>query len=91
MSLERIRRATRLSQEEFWGRIGITQSGGSRYEAGRQVPEPVRLLLAIAYGSKREREMVLRALLSPETETRGRRSAAGASAEQGSRNADIPR
>ena len=64
MNLERIRRQLELSQEEFWGRIGITQSGGSRYEAGRRVPEPIRLLLAIAYGSRREREMVLRALVS---------------------------
>src|SRR5688572_22354813 len=63
MNLERLRIETGLTQEEFWGRIGISQSGGSRYEGGRIVPEPVRLLLSIAYGSKREREMVLRALL----------------------------
>ena len=91
MSLEQIRKATGLSQEEFWGRIGITQSGGSRYEAGREVPEPVRLLLAIAYGSKREREMVLRALLPHEAEAPGRRNASGANAKQGLRSADMPR
>ena len=43
-----IRRRLGMNQQEFWGRIGITQSGGSRYEGGREVPEPVRLLLAIA-------------------------------------------
>lgn len=70
MNLERTRRSLRLSQEEFWGRIGITQSGGSRYEAGREIPEPVRLLLTIAYGSKREREMLLRALTAHERDER---------------------
>jgi transcriptional regulator with XRE-family HTH domain len=64
-----MRREAGLTQEEFWGRVGITQSGGSRYEAGRAVPEPVRLLLTIAYGSKREREMVLRTLRPNGTET----------------------
>ena len=68
MNPERLRKQAKLSQEEFWGRIGITQSGGSRYEAGRTLPEPVRLLLAIAYGTRRERELVLRELL-PQEET----------------------
>ena len=73
MNLERLRKQAKLSQEEFWGRIGITQSGGSRYEAGRTVPEPVRLLLIIAYGSRREREMVLRTLLTHDVDELERR------------------
>ena len=36
-----------MNQSEFWKRLGITQSGGSRYEAGRNVPKPVQLLLAL--------------------------------------------
>ena len=73
MNLERLRRELKLSQEEFWGRVGITQSGGSRYEAGRRLPESIRLLLAIAYGSHREREMVLRALVAQEPKEAQRR------------------
>jgi len=38
-----------LNQSEFWGRIEVTQSGGSRYENGRPMPRPVRKLLGIVY------------------------------------------
>lgn len=47
-----IRRQRGLNQAQFWAPIGVTQSGGSRYESGRAIPKPVRLLLAIAYGDK---------------------------------------
>ena len=40
-----------LNQSEFWGRLGVTQSGGSRYESGRKIPRPVQRLIAIAYGT----------------------------------------
>jgi transcriptional regulator with XRE-family HTH domain len=45
-----VRHATGLNQSEFWGRLGVTQSGGSRYERGRPCPAPVCLLLDVAYG-----------------------------------------
>ena len=38
-----------LTQVEFWERVGVTQSGGSRYENGRRIPTPVRMLLKIVY------------------------------------------
>jgi transcriptional regulator with XRE-family HTH domain len=38
-----------LSQAEFWSRIGVTQSGGSRYEKGRVMPKQVQFLLHLAY------------------------------------------
>lgn len=41
------RKSYGLNQSDFWKRFGITQSGGSRYEAGRNVPNPVKLLLAL--------------------------------------------
>ena len=34
-----IRRRLRLNQHQFWSRIGVTQSGGSRYESGRRMPK----------------------------------------------------
>lgn len=61
-NLRTMRRRLKMNQAEFWARVGITQSGGSRYEGGRQVPEPVRMLLAIAYGNRRERERALKRL-----------------------------
>jgi transcriptional regulator with XRE-family HTH domain len=46
-----LREKHRLTQAQFWNRIGITQSGGSRYESSdRAIPAPVQLLLAITYG-----------------------------------------
>ncbi|MDP1536842.1 MAG: helix-turn-helix domain-containing protein [Burkholderiales bacterium] len=44
-----IRRKRGLNQQEFWPLIGVTQSGGSRYESGRRMPAPVRELLRIVH------------------------------------------
>lgn len=44
-----IRRKLGLNQQEFWSRIGVTQSGGSRYESGRNIPKPVRELLRLVH------------------------------------------
>ncbi len=38
-----------LNQDEFWTQIGVTQSGGSRYESGRDMPKPVRELLRLVH------------------------------------------
>lgn len=37
------------SQVVFWGRLGVTQSGGSRYESDRVMPPPLRILAGIVY------------------------------------------
>ena len=44
-----IRRSLGMNQQEFWTRIGVTQSGGSRYERGRTMPRPVRELLRLVH------------------------------------------
>jgi transcriptional regulator with XRE-family HTH domain len=44
-----IRRRLGLNQQEFWTKIGVTQSGGSRYESGRNMPKPVRELLRLVH------------------------------------------
>lgn len=44
-----IRHQRGLNQQEFWPLIGVTQSGGSRYESGRRMPKPVRELLRIVH------------------------------------------
>ncbi|MDD5176313.1 MAG: hypothetical protein PHQ05_07840 [Sterolibacterium sp.] len=36
-----------LNQRDFWSRYGVTQSGGSRYESGRNMPEPLRILVRL--------------------------------------------
>jgi hypothetical protein len=45
----KLRHSLKLNQAEFWGRLEVTQSGGSRYEHGRAMPRPVRKLLGIVY------------------------------------------
>jgi transcriptional regulator with XRE-family HTH domain len=44
-----IRRKLGKNQQEFWSSIGVTQSGGSRYESGRNMPKPVRELLRLVH------------------------------------------
>ena len=44
-----IRRRLGMNQEQFWTQIGVTQSGGSRYESGRSMPKPVRELLRLVH------------------------------------------
>lgn len=54
-----------LNQTEFWGRLGITQSGASRYESGRSIPRPVQVLYVIAYGTERQAEAAVERLRNP--------------------------
>lgn len=44
-----IRRKLGLNQSQFWSKIGVTQSGGSRYESGRNMPRPVQALLRLVH------------------------------------------
>ena len=45
-----LRKSLGLNQTEFWGPLGVTQSGSSRYERGRRIPKPVAILLEIKHG-----------------------------------------
>lgn len=47
-NLKEMRKSLKENQSFFWARFGVTQSGGSRYESGRNLPKPVALLL-LAY------------------------------------------
>lgn len=60
--LKATRKKIGLNQAEFWGRLGITQSGGSRYESGREVPEPVQILLNIALANPAASAKVMNSL-----------------------------
>jgi len=65
-----------LNQQEFWSAIGVTQSGGSRYENDRRIPKPVMELLRLRYqlgikleGITEENAPVVRAIASGELNT----------------------
>jgi len=60
--LAALRKKTGLSQEQFWGRIGVPRSSGSRYEAGSAMPDAIRLLLQLAYGNADEAQTLFASL-----------------------------
>ena len=55
-----IRRKLGLNQEQFWSNLGVTQSGGSRYESGRNMPKPVRELLRLVHVEQIDIKMIKR-------------------------------
>ena len=44
-----LRHSTGLNQTQFWKKVGLTQSTGSRYENGRTLPKPVATLVHLIY------------------------------------------
>ena len=47
---KRVRTKMQLTQTEFWGRLGVTQSAGSRYESSSNaVPHAVAVLARLIY------------------------------------------
>jgi hypothetical protein len=56
-----VRERLGMYQGEFWARVGVTQSGGSRYECHlREMPRPVRELLRLVYVEKLDLTQVKR-------------------------------
>lgn len=45
-----LRRKLEMNQTDFWAKLGVTQSAGSRYENESTAPASVRKLLELAYG-----------------------------------------
>lgn len=47
--LRKHRKTIRESQNLFWARFGVTQSRGSRFEKGAEIPAPVVILLGLYF------------------------------------------
>lgn len=47
--IQAYRRKIRESQKIFWARFGVTQSRGSRFELGANIPKPVMILLKLYF------------------------------------------
>jgi transcriptional regulator with XRE-family HTH domain len=45
--LRQLRKSRRESQSKFWKRFGVTQSRGSRFEQGLQLPVSVAILVKL--------------------------------------------
>jgi hypothetical protein len=43
------RKKRKESQRQFWARFGVTQSRGSRFESGAEIPAPVSILLGLYF------------------------------------------
>lgn len=46
------RKARHESQFRFWLRFGVTQSRGSRFELGTDIPSPIAILLRLYFDGK---------------------------------------
>lgn len=46
-ALREYRKTRRENQCRFWSRFGVTQSRGSRFELGSEIPPPVAILLKL--------------------------------------------
>lgn len=44
-----LREQAGMTQKSFWNSLGLTQSGGSRYEQGHPLPRPIRILIYTMY------------------------------------------
>ena len=60
-----VRKMLGLTQSAFWGRLGVTQSGGSRYETGREAPPTVMAMLRLIYDPEEEARAFLARLREP--------------------------
>jgi transcriptional regulator with XRE-family HTH domain len=47
-----VRERLGMNQTDFWSAVGVTQSGGSRYETGRDMPKPVQTLVRVIHMEK---------------------------------------
>ncbi|MGN6233649.1 MAG: XRE family transcriptional regulator [Trinickia sp.] len=50
--IQAYRRQVKESQKTFWSRFGVTQSRGSRFELGANIPKPVMLLLRLYFEAR---------------------------------------
>ena len=65
--LIQLRKKLDLNQSEFWQAINVTQSGGSRYESGRKVPDQVLILVELVHESEPTRVFRRQFILSHAT------------------------
>ena len=65
-----LRKSLGLNQSAFWGRVMTSQSGGARYEMGRNLPRQVVMLLQFVFGPERY-AMALLSALRKESQSHG--------------------
>lgn len=48
-AVRHLRKQLGMTQQAFWEPLGITQSGGCKYETGHPMPNPIRTLVFVTY------------------------------------------
>lgn len=61
-TLKHLRKQMRLNQRDFWGVFKIGQAGGSRYEQGRSMPPPLKLLMQLVLSADAQADALMRTL-----------------------------
>ena len=57
-ALKELRKTRRENQTRFWKRFGVTQSRGSRFEQGMEMPSPVKILMHLYFeGVVKEKDL----------------------------------
>lgn len=54
-----LRKYIGMTQSMFWKLVMVTQSGGNRYESGRDMPPCVQALLNLVFGTQKQAEALL--------------------------------
>ena len=62
-----LRNKLSLNQSDFWSKMGISQSGGSRYESGRNIPRTTQCLLHLVYAPEAQALALLKHLRAENT------------------------
>jgi predicted transcriptional regulator len=57
--VKKARKELGVNQQTFWSRVGVTQSGGSRYESGRRIPKTVQALATLAFSTPSQAQTLL--------------------------------
>ncbi|HZX26335.1 MAG TPA: XRE family transcriptional regulator [Telluria sp.] len=50
--IRQVRKDLRENQTRFWRRFGVTQSSGSRFEQGIDIPPPLAILIELYLANK---------------------------------------
>lgn len=66
MRKERLQRG--LNQSQFWSRYGVKQSACSRYESGRLLPLPLRVLIFLNLSGELSDEALAKAVAAQRTD-----------------------
>lgn len=88
--IKSIRKRFGVNQVTFWKHFLITQSAGCRYEAGRDIPNTVQILLNIAFGAPATSATLVDDLRTAPTADKGRSKTTRQGTQKGASFRQLP-